>query len=124
MSEDVVAALEAALAMGETMLIVRAGAAIAEVAGRGSLRRGAEWLTLGDEGAGGSHVHLRLANVQELRFREPEGRNAALDVLGPEGTVLLSLSFRRTNPGRAETFDPGRLAAVRARFGHLVETTP
>ncbi len=122
MSEDVVAALEAALAMEETMLIVRAGAAIAEVAGRGPLRRGAEWLTLGDEAPGGSHVHLRLADVHGVRFREPEGRNAALDVLGPEGVVLVSLSFRRTNPGRPEAFDRGRLADVRARFGHLVET--
>lgn len=120
MTEAVLTALEAAFALGETMVIVRSGAAIAEVAG-GPLRRGQEWLTLGDEGAGASHVHVKLSEVHAVRFREAEGRNAALDVLGANGESLLSVSFRKTNPGRAETFDPERLAAVRARFGHLVE---
>ncbi len=115
---DVVGALEAALALGDTMVIVRSGPAIAEVAG-GPLRRGAEWLTLGDEGAGASHVHVKIADAPTLRYREAEGRNAALDLLGPDGTVILSLTFRRTNPGRVEGFDPDRLAAVRARFGGL-----
>jgi hypothetical protein len=45
----------------------------------------------------------------------------ALDVLGPDATVILSVSFRRTSRARAETFDPVRLAAVKARFGHLAE---
>jgi hypothetical protein len=115
---DVEARLEAALAMGDTMIIVRAGAAIAEVAG-GPLRRGSERLTLGDEGAGASHVHVKLAEAAALRYREAEGRNAALDLLGPDGVVILSLTFRRTNPGRPDGFDPDRLAAVRARFGSL-----
>jgi hypothetical protein len=115
---DVVAELEAALAMGDTMVIVRAAGAIAEVAG-GPLRRGAEWLTLGDEGAGASHVHVKLADAAALRYREAEGRNAALDLVGPDGAVILSLTFRRTNPGRPDGFDPDRLAAVRARFAGL-----
>jgi hypothetical protein len=115
---DVVATLEAALAMGDTMVIVRAGGAIAEVAG-GPLRRGTEWLTLGDEGTGASHVHVKLADARALRYREAEGRNAALDLVGPDGAVILSLAFRRTNPGRPDAFDAARLAAVRARFRSL-----
>jgi hypothetical protein len=50
-TDDAVAQIEAALAQGDTLVIVRSGAAIAEVVG-GPLRRGAEWLTLGDEAAG------------------------------------------------------------------------
>lgn len=120
MTDDIVAALEEALALGETMVIVRSAAAIAEISG-GPLRRGMEWLTLGDEGAGASHVHVRMADVRGLRYREQEGRNAALDVLGPDGTSILSLSFRKTNPARAESFDRDRLDEVRARFGRRAE---
>lgn len=118
MTEEVLTGLEAALALGDAMIIVRGGGVVAEVVG-GPLRRGQEWLTLGDEGAGASHVHVRLADARGLRFREAAGRNAALEVLGPDGGVLLSISFRRTNPARGERFDPARLEAVRARLGHL-----
>ena len=118
MSEELMAALGDGLAMSDTMIIVRSSAAIAEVTG-GPLRRGREWLTLGDEGAGASHVHVRISDVHSLAYRETEGRNAALDVLGPDGSVLLSIAFRQTNPESAETFDPDRLARVRARFGAL-----
>jgi hypothetical protein len=117
-SDELLAALEEGLAMGDTMVIVRSGGAIAEVTG-GPLRRGREWLTLGDEGAGASHVHVRIADLHRLAYREAEGRNAALDVLGTDGDVLLSIAFRKTNPGSAEKFDPDRLARVRARFGGL-----
>ncbi len=110
--------MESALALGDTMVIVRAGAAIAEVTG-GPLRRGAEWLTLGDEGAGASHVHVKIADARSLRYREGAGRNAGLDLLGHDGAVILSVTFRRTNPGRAEQFDAERLAVVQARFGGL-----
>ena len=118
MSDELMATLEDGLAMGDTMVIVRSGGAIAEVTG-GPLRRGREWLTLGDEGAGASHVHVRIADVHRLAYREAEGRNAALDVLDADGAVLLSVSFRKTNPASVDTFDPGRLARVRARFGEL-----
>jgi hypothetical protein len=117
-SEELIAALEEGLAMGDTMVIVRSGGAIAEVAG-GPLRRGQEWLTLGDEGAAASHVHVRIADVHRLAYREAQGRNAALDVVGPDGAVLLSIAFRKTNPESAEKFDSARLARVRARFGDL-----
>lgn len=117
---EVVTALADALAFGDTLVIVRAGAAIAEVAG-GPLRRGEEWLTLGDEGAGASHVHLRIADVQAIRYRPAEGRSAALDVLDANGAVIVSIAFRRTNPARAETFDAERLAAIGARFGRRGE---
>ncbi len=118
MSDELLAALEDGLAMGDTIIIVRSSAAIAEVTG-GPLRRGREWLTLGDEGAGASHVHVRIADVHSLAYRETEGRNAALDMLGADGAVLLCIAFRKTNPGSAEKFDPDRLARVRARFGGL-----
>lgn len=116
MTETVLATLEAALAFGDTLVIVRSGAAIAEVAG-GPLRRGDEWLTLGDETAGASHVHVKASAIHALRFRCSEGRNAALDVLDAGGGVVFSVSFRRTNRGRGETFEAGRLAALQQRFG-------
>ncbi len=124
MTEAVLATtLEDALALGDTMVIVRSGAAIAEVAG-GPVRRGQEWLTVGDEGAGASHVHLKLSEIRAFRFRHDDGRNAALDVLDADGAPVLSISFRKTNPSHAETFDTARLAALRQRFGHLVGATP
>lgn len=119
---EVVAALSDALAFGDTLVIVRAGGAIAEVAG-GPLRRGEEWLTLGNEGVGASHVHVRIADAHAIRYRQTEGRNAALDVLGADGAVIVSIAFRRTNPARAETFDAERLAAIVARFGSLGEVS-
>lgn len=120
MIDSVLAALEEALAFGDTMVIVRSGAATAEVTG-GPLRRGQEWLTLGDEGAGAAHVHVKLSEIHALRFRHAEGRNAALDVLDAGGDSIFSVAFRKTNPDRAETFDAERLATLRRRFGHLAE---
>lgn len=120
MMDSVLAALEEALAFGDTIVIVRAAAATAEVAG-GPVRRGQEWLTIGDEGAGASHVHIKLSEIDALRFRHAESRNAALDVLNRKGEAIVSLSFRKTNPSRAETFDSDRLATLKARFGSLVE---
>jgi hypothetical protein len=120
MTESTLTVLEEALAFGDTIVIVRSGAAIAEVMG-GPVRRGQEWLTVGDEGAGASHVHIKLAAIDGLRFRHAEDRNAALDVLNANGEAIVSLSFRKTNPGRGETFDADRLATVKARFGHLSE---
>lgn len=122
MTNSILAALDEAVALGNTLVVVRSGAAIAEVAG-GPLRRGQEWLTLGDEGAGASHVHVKLSEIGALRFRHAEGRNAALDVLNTSGEVIFALSFRKTNPARAETFDADRLDTVKARFGHLVGVT-
>jgi hypothetical protein len=121
MIQDVVAALEEALAFGDTILIVRSKAATAEVVAGGPVRRVQEWLTLGDEGAGASHVHLRTAEIRGLCFREGPDRNAALDVIGPDACAILSISFRRTNPVRLEIFNPERLAAVKSRFGRVAE---
>ena len=121
MIDDILSSLEEALAFGDTVLIVRSKAATAEVVGGGPLRRSQEWPTLGDEGGGASHVHLRIAEVCGLRFRESPDRNAALDVLAPDAEAILSISFRRTNPARLETFDPERLAAVKSRFCRVAE---
>jgi len=119
-SAALVQALEHALAVGDTLVIVRADGAIAEVEG-GPLRRGEEWLTLGHEP--GSHVHLKLTELQGLRYRETPGRNAALDVLDRNGRVMASIAFRKTNPDRPEAFDPSRLASIRASLGHLAGAT-
>ncbi len=120
MRDSVLMVLEEALSFGDTLVIVRSGAAIAEVMG-GPLRRGQEWLTIGDDGTGASHVHVKISEVQKLRFRHGEGRSAALDVLNANGEAIFSLSFRKTSAGRAETFDSDRLATLKARFGHLAE---
>lgn len=120
MMDSTLAVLEEGLAFGDTIVIVRSGAAIAEIID-GPARRGQEWLTVGDEGAGASHVHMKLSEIDALRFRHAEGRNAALDVLNATGEAICSVSFRKTNASRAETFDPDRLAMVKARFGHLAE---
>jgi hypothetical protein len=116
---DIIGVLERAFTLGDILVIVRANGAIAEVMGDLRLRRGEEWLTLGQEGA--SHVHVKTAEVQAVRFAHAHGRNAALQVMGPNGEVLVQLSFRGTNPERAEAFRPDRLEAVRAQFGHLAE---
>ena len=116
---DIVSILEEALRLGEIIVIVRANGAVAEVMGDLRLRRGEEWLTLGQEGA--SHVHVRIAEVQAVRFTQAQGRNAALQILGPDGGLLVQVAFRGTNPGHAEAFKSERLEAVRARFAHLAE---
>ncbi len=110
--------LEEVLAFGDTTVIVRAAGAVAEATG-GPVRRGQEWLTVGDESAGASHMHVKQSEIAAIRFRRAEGRNAALDVLNANGETICSLSFRKTNPGGADTFDSHRLAALTARFGHL-----
>jgi Haem utilisation ChuX/HutX len=120
MTDAVLAALEDALAFGDTIVIVRSAAATAEVRG-GPVRRGQEWLTIGDEGAGASHVHIKLSEIDALRFRHTEARNAALDILNANGDAIFSVSFRKTNTGRAETFDSERLTKLKSRFGHLAE---
>ncbi len=121
MNEELLSMLDAALGFGETIVIVRSGAAIAEVMGNLRLRRGDEWLTLGEEE--GSHVHVKGEDVRAIRYRQSEDRNAALEVLGPDGGEILRVSFRQTNPARADAFNAERLAAVAARFGHLAEVS-
>ncbi len=116
---DIIGVLEEACSLGEIIVIVRANGAVAEVMGDLRLRRGEEWLTLGQEGA--SHVHVKVAEVQTVRFTQSQGRNAALQILGPDGGLPVQVAFRGTNPGRAEAFRSERLEAVRARFAHLAE---
>ena len=48
--DDIIATLEAALAFLDISVIVRSADAIAEVHGLLTLRQGAEWITLGEEG--------------------------------------------------------------------------
>lgn len=117
--DHIIAALEAALAFMETSVIVRSAGAIAEVHGLLTVRQGAEWVTLGEEGS--THVHLKLQEGCRLRYTQPDEGNAALELLGPDGEVLCRVSFRGTNQARAENYNPERAANVRERFGCLAE---
>jgi putative heme iron utilization protein len=116
MGTDVVAILDEALGLGDVIVVVRGPGSIAEVMGDLGLRRSGEWLMLGQEG--GSHVHLKAADLASARFVHLEGRNAALKFLDGSGAEMVQVSFRGTNPGRAERYDAARVEAVRARFGH------
>jgi hypothetical protein len=117
--DHIIAALEAALAVVETSVIVRSAGAIAEVHGLLTVRPRAEWVTLGEEG--GTHVHLKIQEGCRLRYTHPNEGNAALELLGVEGDVLCRVSFRGTNPARAETYNRERAANIRVRFGRLTE---
>lgn len=117
--DHIIATLEAALAFLDISVIVRSAGAIAEVHGLLTLRQGAEWITLGEEG--GTHVHLKIQEGCRLRYTQPDEGNAALELLGPEGDVLCRVSFRGTNQARAEHYNPERAANVRERFECLAE---
>ena len=116
-NDEILAALETAATLAQTSVIVRSAGAIAEVRGPLVLRRGNEWLTLGEEG--GSHVHLKLDAVCGLRFASPRDGNAALEVMGADGASLCRISFRGTNPSRVETYEAKRAAEVKTCFGSL-----
>jgi len=109
--------LEFALSLPETSLILRNAGAIAEIRGPLPVRRGAAWLTLGDEG--GTHVHLKAADIRRCVFSDPPDANAALTVLGPGDGPLCKISFRGTNPLRATADGRARAIAVKEHFGHL-----
>ncbi len=117
--DQIIAALDAALAFAETSVIVRSAGAIAEVHDLLTLRQGAEWVTLGEEG--GTHVHLKIQDGCRLRYKQPDEGDAALELLGSEGDVLCRVSFRGTNPARTESYNRERAANVRVRFGRLAE---
>ncbi len=117
--DQIIAALEAALAFVETSVIVSSAGAIAEVHGLRTVRQGAEWVTLGEEG--GTHVHLKIQGGCRLRYTQPDEGNAVLELLGFTGDVLCRISFRGTNPARTESYNRERAAHVRARFDRLAE---
>lgn len=117
--DQIIATLEAALAFVETSVIVRSVGAIAEVHGLRTVRQGAEWVTLGEEG--GTHVHLKIQDGCRLRYKQPGEGNAALELLGAEGDLLCRVSFRGTNPARTESYNCERAANVRARFERRAE---
>ncbi len=119
--DQILSALEAALTLGDTSVIVRSAGAIAEVHGLLTLRQGAEWVTLGEEGR--THVHLKIEDESRLRYAQPDEGLAALELLGPDGDLLCRVSFRGTNQARAENYNPERAANVRERFGCLEECT-
>ena len=114
---DPVAELEAALAFPNTAVIVRGPSVITEIAGPLTLRRSPEWLTLGEDS--GSHIHLRGKDIARCRFVAAVGANAMLELLDSEGELLCKVSFRRTNPARADRYDPDFTATVHTRFTRL-----
>lgn len=117
--DKILAALEDALASGETSVIVRSSGAIAEVQGLLTLRQGAEWVTLGEEGQ--THVHLKIQDGCRLRYRPQNEGNAALELLGAEGDLLCRVSFRGTNQAKPESYSPERAVKIHERFGCLAE---
>ncbi|MBX9661302.1 MAG: hypothetical protein K2X00_22325 [Nitrospiraceae bacterium] len=117
--EQILEALEAALACGDTSVIVRSAGAIAEVHGLLTLRQGAEWVTLGEEGQ--THVHLKIEDGCRLRYAQPDEGNAALELVGADGDLLCRVSFRGTNQARADNYHSERAAKVREHFGYLAE---
>lgn len=117
MLRDAISLLDEAVALGDLIVVVRGPGSIAEVMGDLKLRRGEEWLTLGQEGT--SHVHVKAADLSSARFVHLAGRNAALKFLDGDGAEMVQVSFRRTNPQRAEHYDAARVEAVRSSFGHL-----
>lgn len=119
--DHIIEAIEAALAFGETSVVVRSAGAVAEVHGLLTLRHGDEWITLGKEP--GTHVHLKIQDGCRLRYTQPDEGNAALELLGSDGDVQCRVSFRGTNPARAESYNRERAASLRACFERLVERT-
>ncbi|NOS82440.1 MAG: hypothetical protein HOP32_12755 [Nitrospira sp.] len=117
--DQIIAALEAALACGETSVIVRSAGAIAEVHGLLTLRQGTEWVTLGEEGR--THVHLKIEDGCRLRYTQSGEGNTALELVGTNEDLLCRVSFRGTNQARIETYNPDRAAQIRERFGCLAE---
>lgn len=118
--DQILSALEAALSYGETSVIVRSSCAIAEVHGLLTVRQGAEWVTLGEEGQ--THVHLKIEDGSRLRYRQQDEANAALELIGPDGAVLCRVSFRGTNRAKTDNYRPERAAKIHARFGCLAES--
>lgn len=116
---EVLTALQEALAFSDTSIIVRTEGAVAEIRGPLTLRRGPEWLTLGQDDS--SHVHVKTGHIQEVRFRDPSDSGAVLEVLGKGGRLLCKVCFRRTNPARPNAYDLERVEHLRARFLHLSE---
>ena len=117
--DEILTALEASLACGETSVIVRSAGAIAEVHGLLTVRQGEEWITLGEEGQ--THVHLKVEDGCRLRYRQQDAGNAALELVGADGELRCRVSFRGTNQARAEQYDAERTRRIRAQFGRLAE---
>ncbi len=117
--EQILSALEAALAYGDTSVIVRSSGAIAEVHGLLTLRQGTEWVTLGEEGK--THVHLKIDEGSRLLYRQQDEANAALELVGADGDLLCRVSFRGTNRAKTEHYSPERAAKIHERFGCLAE---
>ena len=118
--EQILTALEAALVYGDTSVIVRSSGAIAEMHGLATLRQGAEWVTLGEEGR--THVHLKIEDGSRLRYRQPDEANVALELIGPDGAVVCRVSFRGTNRAKTEQYRAERAAKIHERFGCLAES--
>lgn len=117
--EQILSALEAALACGDTSVIVRSSGAIAEVHGLVTLRQGTEWVTLGEEGQ--THVHLKIEDGCRLLYRQQDEANTALELLGADGDLLCRVSFRGTNRAKTEHYSPERAAKIHERFSCLAE---
>lgn len=117
--DQIVSALESALGFEETSVIVRSSGAIAEVHGLLTVWRGTEWITLGEEGQ--THVHLKIVEGCRLHYRQPDDKNAALELTGPDGDMLCRMTFRGTNRTKTDNYFPERASKIHERFACLSE---
>ena len=118
--DQIISALELALGVGETSVIVRSSGAIAEVHGLLTVRRKTEWVTLGEEGQ--THIHLKIVERCRLRYRRQSDKNAALELAGPDGEVLCRVAFHGTNQTKTDQYQPERAAMIHESFSHLTES--
>ena len=116
---DLITELAAALEFPHTALIIRGPAIIAEIRGPLALRRGSDWLTIGEDG--GTHVHLRAADIARCRLAVADNANIQLEVLDGAAATLCKVSFRHTNRTKADRFDAEHSARVRERFAHFAQ---
>ena len=105
--------LRAALAEADARVVVRTPSAICELQGPLPLRAGDEWLTVGQEGQ--PHLHLRAADLRDLRFAAPDDGNVALEVVDGSGARVVRIAFARTNPARPDC-DSARRATLVAQY--------
>lgn len=117
---QIVSALQSALRFGELSVIVRSPSAIAEVHGLQEVRKGSEWVTLGEEGR--SHVHLKIVEGCRLRYRQSEDKNMALELTGPDGEVLCRVIFQGTNSAKSDSYRPEHASKIRESFCWLGES--
>lgn len=103
------ALLEALVVCDEVHLVIKNAAATAELRGRATLRRSAEWLTIQLEESP-SHAHVRRGAFQRAEFLTDSGKNRGVRFLGANAGAALTCLLPGTAEAR-EGFSASRLEA-------------